>query len=231
MTVRDLGSTMLRRWYVVVVALILAVIGNYLLQRGEGVYATETVVSFVLPNESSLSSNSGLSDASVIAFAGAIARQVNNGKTPPIYSSYDAPLYGAGLRQGVVVSLPNAGNQFATSYQRAEVVLQIVGPTERWVARTQTELLTQIVRISGAQQASVASMDARIRTSAVSATKKISHVVPSRAEAIAALIAFLLAAILVGAWAAVTVDRATGRRKITARQRMRLRVANGGPEQ
>lgn len=221
MTARELGSVLVRRWFVVAVALIIALVGNYLLQRGQGVYVTETVVSFLLPNQSAMSPNSGLDDASVIAFAGVVARKVNNGKTPAIYSIYDAPLYGAGVRQGVVVSIPNAGNQFATTYQRAEVVLQIVGPSEQWVARAQSELLSQVVQISNAQQASVTSEKARIQAAPVSPTKKISHVVPSRTAASSALIALLISALLVGGWAAVIVDRAIRRRKTTA---------NEGPE-
>lgn len=231
MTVRELGSAMLHRWYVVVLALILAVAGNYLLQRGEGVYATETVVSFILPNETRLSPNSGLDDASVIAFAGVVARAVNNGKTPAIYSIYNAPLYGAGVRQGVVVSLPNAGNQFATSYQRAEVVLQIVGPSEQWVAQKQNELLADVVAISDAQQVSVTPESSRITASPASPTMKISHVVPSRTTATAALSALLVAALLVGGWGAVSADRAIRHRKITASRRVLFRVANEGPEQ
>jgi hypothetical protein len=231
MTVRDLGAALLRRWYVLVVALVLAVGANYLLQRGEGVYTTETIVSFVLPNKTTLSPNSGLDDANVIAFAGIVAGAVNGGKTPAIYSEYDAPFYGAGVRQGVLVSIPNAGNQFVTSYQRAEVVLQIVGPSEQWVAQTQSELLAQVVQISEAQQASVTSQKSRIRTSPVAATKKIFHIVPSRTTSLAALSALLVAALLGGGWTAVAIDRAVRGRKITTRQQALLRVANEGPEQ
>ncbi len=221
MTVRELVAALMRRWYVVVFALVIAVAGIYFLQRGQGVYSTETVVSFLLPNQTALSPGNGLDDANLIAFAGLVARKVNNGETPAIYSIYDAPLYGAGVRQGVVVSIPNAGNQFATSYQRAEVVLQIVGPSERWVALAQTELLSQVVQITNAQQASVAWENARIHASPEPATKKISRVTPSRSAEVSASIALVIAALLVGGWAAVIVDRMKRGRKITA---------NEGPE-
>lgn len=222
MTVRELSYALVRRWYVVAFALLVATVGTYFLQSGQGVYSTGTVVSFLLPNETALSSNSGLDDASVIAFAGVVARKVNNGETPAIYSIYDAPLYGAGVRQGVVVSIPNSGNQFATNYQRAEVVLQIVGPSERWVARVQSELLTRIVQISNAQQASVASIGSRIKASPVWSTEKISHVAPPRTAAVSALIALLIAALLVGGWSAVLMDRGVRRHTITANEGSKL---------
>lgn len=221
MTVRELVDALTRRWYVVAVTLLIAIVGSYLLQRGQGVYATETVVSFLPPNQNALSPNNGLKDANLIAFAGLVARKVNNGQTPAIYSIYDAPFYGAGVRQGVAVSIPNAGNQFATSYQRAEVVLQIVGPSERWVAQVQSKLLSQVVQITNAQQASVTSETARIRASPELSTKKISRVAPSRTLAVSASIALVIAALLVGGWASVIVDRTTRARKITA---------NEGPE-
>jgi hypothetical protein len=221
MTVRELVAALMRRWYVVVFALVIAVAGIYFLQRGQGVYSTETVVSFLLPNQTALSPSNGLDDANLIAFAGLVARKVNNGETPAIYSIYNAPLYGAGVRQGVVVSIPNAGNQFATSYQRAEVVLQIVGPSERWVALAQTELLSQVVQITNAQQASVMWEKARIHASPEPATKKISRVTPSRSAEVSASIALVIAALLIGGWGAVIVDRMKRGRKITA---------NEGPE-
>ena len=221
MTVRDLGAAVLRRWYVVVLMLLVAVVGAYLLRRGEGVYTTETVVSFTLPDKTTLSPNSGLDDASVIAFAGVVATAVNHGTTPAIYSSYDAPLYGAGVRQGVVVSLPDAGNQFVSGFQRAEVVLQIVGPTERWVADTQRELLKQVAEISKQQQASVTVPASRIRMVPVVPTQAIFRVSPSNSSSLAAFAALLVAASLVGVSAAVGLDGVLRRRRITA---------NEGPE-
>ena len=231
MTVRDLGSALLRRWYVVFVALILAAVGGYLLQRGGGVYTTETVVSFLLPDKTSLSLNSGLDDASVIAFAGVVAREVNEGRAPAGFSTDDAPLFGAGLRQGVAVSLPNAGNQWSTSYLRAELVLQIVGPSEQWVSQKQSDVLARVVQVSDAQQSSVTSHDARIRVSSVPLTQQIFHVVPSRTSVIAAFVALFIAALLVGGWAAVAVDWAVRSSTRGSRQKLLHRVSNEGSEQ
>jgi hypothetical protein len=85
----------------------------------------------------------------------------------------------------------------------------------------QSELLTQVVQITDAQQASVASEAARIHASPESSTKKISRVAPSRSLALSASIALLIAALLVGGWVAVIVDRVIRRWKTTA---------NEGPE-
>jgi hypothetical protein len=231
MTIRDLGSAMLRRWYIVAALLVLATIGGYLLQREGGLYTTETVVSFLLPDKTSLSPNSGLDDASVIAFAGVVAREVHNDSGPATYSSDDAPLYGAGIRQGVLVTLPNAGNQWSTSYLRAELVLKIVGPSEQWVAQQQSALLTRVVQVSDAQQSSVTSEGARIKVSPMPLTKQIFHIAPSRSATVAAFLALVSAALVVGGWAAVVVDSAVRRRKMRPRRQVLRRIANEGPEQ
>jgi hypothetical protein len=226
MTVLDLGSTILRRWYVVVVALIFAAFGGYLLQGSGGLYTSETVVSFLLPKETSLSPNSGLDDTSVIAFSGVVARAAGSGRAPVNYSTDDAPLYGAGLRQGVVLALPNSGNQWSTAYLRAELVLRIVGPTKEWVAQQQDDVLTRIIQVADAQQFSVASEDARIQVSPVPLTKQIFHIAPSRSETIAAFLALLIAAFIVGAWGAVLVDRAIRGNALRSKQLLLQPVAD-----
>lgn len=230
MTVFDVGSAMLRRWYVIAIALILAAVGGYFLHTGGGVYTSETVVSFLLPKETSLSPNSGLGDANVIAFAGVVAREVSNAGSPTSYSTDDAPLYGAGLRQGVVLSLPNFGNQWSTSYLRAELVLRIVGPSKYWVGQKQEDVLKKIVQMSDAQQSSVASKDTRIQVSPVPLTKQIFHIAPSRNETIAAFLAILVAALICGGWTAVVMDRAMRGRKLRSTRSVPHRDANEGLE-
>ncbi|QYH36953.1 hypothetical protein [Salinibacterium sp. M195] len=231
MTIREVGFAMLRRWYVLAAGLILAVVGGYLLNDNGGLYTSRTVVSFLLPDKSSLSLNSGLDDLSVIAFAGVVARGVSDGTAPTRYSTDDAPIYGAGLREGVLVSLPNAGNQWSTSYQRAELVLQIVGPSEQWVAREQSDVLTKIDQVSAELQSAVTAPDSRIKVSPVLLTKQIFSVSPSRSAVIAAYSALLFAALIVSGWAAVVLDRAIFRRNVRTGRRGLHRAANEGSEQ
>ncbi|MGV8911595.1 MAG: hypothetical protein ACOH14_03185 [Rhodoglobus sp.] len=231
MTIREVGFAMLRRWYVLGTALIIAIIGGYLLQQGGGLYTSKTVVSFLLPDKSNLSLNSGLDDLSVIAFAGAVARGVSDSGAPTRYSTDDAPLYGAGLREGVLVSLPNGGNQWSTSYQRAELVLQIVGPSEQWVARQQSDVLTKVAQVSADLQSTVTAPDSRIKVAPVLLTKQIFHVSPSRSAVIAAYAALFFAALIISGWAAVILDRAIFRRRVGSRRHGLHRNADEGPEQ
>lgn len=213
MTIRELMRAVLRRWYVLVVAIVLAVAGGYLLHRNAGVYTTQTVVSFMLPDKTSLSQNSGLDDASVIAFAGTVAQEVNDGRAPARYSTDDAPFYGAGVRKGILVTIPDAGNQWVSSYLRAEVELQIVGPTEEWVTSTQKAILEKVTQVAEAQQVGVEPASSRIQTSVVPLTLRVFHIIPSRTAEIAALVALAAAALITGGWGAVTLDGIILKRK------------------
>ena len=62
-------------------------------------------------------------------------------------------------------------------------------------------------------------------------TKQIFHIAPSRIATVAAFLALVSAALVVGGWAAVVVDSAVRRRKMRPRRQVLRRVANEGPEQ
>lgn len=207
MTMRELGAALGRRWYVVLLVLAIAGGVGFALLRTGGVYTSSTIVSFMLPDKTSLSLNSGLDDASVIAFAGVVAQEINNGKPPARYSTDDAPFYGAGVREGVLVTLPNAGNQWVSAYLRAEVQLQVVGTTEAWVADTQAQILRDIDQVTEALQVSVQPESSRITANVVPLTKRIIEITPSRSTQIGAFTALGAAALIVGGWLALMTDR------------------------
>lgn len=213
MVVRELIGVLLRRWYVLVVVMALAAGGSWALHRDSGLYTTRTVVSFMLPQKTQFSLDSGLDDVGVIAFASMVAQVANNGKEPPRYSTDDAPYYGAGVRQGVLITVPNAGNQWVTSYLRAEVVVQIVGPTEQWVDKTQAALLKEITQIAQAEQVDVHPAGSRIQTDIVPLTTRIFHVTPTRSAEIMAYSALMTAALIVGVWGSVVLDGTVSRKR------------------
>src|SRR5690606_300060 len=104
---------MLRRWYVPLVLLICAALATALMVHDGGTYSTRTVLSFLRPSTTTLSPTNGTNDSNIIAFAAAVTAQVNNGRAPARYSMEDAPYYGAGIREGVLVDLADSGNQWA----------------------------------------------------------------------------------------------------------------------
>lgn len=214
MTVRLVLRALLRRWYVSLAILLIAAAGALWMLQDGGSYSSRTVISFTYPEKTSLASGNGTSDLSVIAFAGAVASEVNRGKPVNRYSDDSAPYYGAGVRQGVLVGLTAAGNQWATSYPRADIELQIVGRTREWVEATQDALVAQVLQVSDAQQSGLADTAAlRISATVVPLTTNIEYIAPSRSQIIAAGAAILLAALIVAIWGAAATDDLLRRRR------------------
>lgn len=214
MTIREVLTAMRRRWYVAVVVIGVAALLLVAFVRDGGVYTTKTVVTFMLPAASSLSASNGIGDTSIITFARAVAADVNSGSSPVAYSSGDAPYYGAGLRQGVLVDVPSDGNQWYASYTHAEIDVQIVGPTKAWVQQQQTLVVDRILASAHALQSALVSQpDSYLSVAVVPLTLDIGRVQATRGAQLAAVAAMGLAALVVAAWGAVALDRRLGRRR------------------
>lgn len=208
MTAADVLGAVKRRWYVVVLALLSGASLTVMFYIGSGVYTTQTVVQFIHlePSQGAISPNSDIENGNFIAFAGAVASEVNNGRPVLNYAWETAPLYGAGMRDGVRVSIPDSGGQWMQSFNRAEIVIQIVGRTRESVEARQQELLTKVEESSRTLQGPAYNNRQSIRTSVVPLTTTIEHVSPSRGQQLAAVIAMVVASLMVGCWGAVRAD-------------------------
>jgi len=212
-TVRGVLSAMLRRWYVPLAVLIIAGAFTMVLARDGGIYSTRTVISFTYPTKTTLSYGNGTNDSSVIAFAGAVVSEINNGRPVERYSDDSAPLYGAGVRDAVRVGLTAAGNQWATSFPRADIEIQIVGRTEAEVASRQKKLVDRVLEVAESKQSSAtAAADEHIAVAVVPLTLDIQYIAAGRSGIVFAVGAMSLAALIVGAWGAAVVDGWVGAR-------------------
>ncbi|GEP47158.1 hypothetical protein FVP74_03350 [Microbacterium saccharophilum] len=208
MTVRDMIAAIGRRWYVVLVVIVCAGALTLVFAEDGGTYWTRTAVSFTLPQRSTLDAESGLQDASLIAFAGTVATEINEGERPPRYSTLDAPYYGAGVREGVLVALRDVGNQWGSVFPTATLEIQIVGRTHEWVQERQDAILSDVLEAARLQQEIAGTTAAdRIEVKVEPLSTEIAFVAASRTSQIAAVLAMSLAALLVSGGAAVTVDR------------------------
>jgi hypothetical protein len=212
MTVRDVLTAVGRRWYVFLAIMLAFGALTTAFYRDGGSFFTHTTVTFTLPARTTLEPDSGTTDVSVIAFAGAVATAMNEGKPAPVYSSADAPYYGAGVREGVMVSLRNNGNQWISSFPAATIDIQIVGHTREWVATRQKALLEEIMAVTRGQQ-SVAVISEQITASVGPLSTEIGEVTSSRSTQMLAVVAMGIAGLILGCSASVAVDRlARGRR-------------------
>ena len=220
MTFQQVVATAIRRWYVMILALLFVVGYTSILLQGSGLYSTRTVVYFayIQPNMVNIGPDNGTENEGLIAFAGAVASEINNGRPVSRYAWDDAPLYGAGMQQGVLVGLADTGGQWMNSYNRAEIEIQIVGQSRDWVEETQTSLLSKVFeRAQTLQGTNYDDPRRRVTTEISPLTSTIEHVTVSPPEKIAAIAASGTAAIILGAWVAMQMDRAKA-----ARQRRRV---------
>ncbi len=227
MTIRRLLVAVFRRWYVMLAVLAIGAALAFFLVSTGGTYSTKTVGWFTYAGANPLSLDNGSNSESLIAFAGAVAAEVNDGKPVPRYSSSDAPYYGAGLRQGVAVGLRDAGSQWASSFGSAIIEIQIVGTTREWVENMQTKVLDQLENQTAAQQA-VGGAPAEVVFTVQPLTSRIDHVVPSSLARLSAFAALGLAVVITGGAAAAALDTYALRRSRRAgvQQRRRERLAS-----
>lgn len=215
MTFRELVAAVLRWWYVPLAAMLGAGgFAFYLVGEG-GLYVARTVVMFIHlePSQVAIGADNGTANDNVIAFAGAVANDINNGRPVSRYAREDAPLYGVGLTEGVHVSLPDDGGQWMTSFTRAELDIEIVGRSREYVEATQRALLLKVFdRTRELQGPAYDNPDERIRAQVSPLTLAIDHIHASRREQVFAVASLELAAFLVGAWCAVRLDSVFGPR-------------------
>jgi hypothetical protein len=214
-TFRDIVVAMVRRWYLPLAVLACAAVVTGLLARDGGTYSTSTVVTFMRSSTTSLSPDNGADDSSLVAYAGAVVNAINNGRPPAPYSMDDAPYYGAGVREGVRVDLADDGNQWVSTFSRADVEIQIVGRSLEQVEAEQQRMIDLVLSFADAEQA-VLQIESEDRIEAIVAplTTQIEYVHPSWGSQLGAAGAMLAVALILGAWGAVTVDSRLARRRV-----------------
>ncbi|WP_177170156.1 hypothetical protein [Propionibacterium cyclohexanicum] len=232
MTLSEFLRLIRRRWYVLLVALLCAALFATIQYRTSGVYSTRTIVYLIHHNSNPQGAwpSVGSTDETLVSFAGTIVNEVNRGRPGVRYASEDAPLYGVGLRQGVRVTQSNSGGQWWSSFPRAEIEVQIVGPGRAWVAAQQQQILSRIVELCrSAQGAAWADPDQRITPLVAPLTDSIDHITPARLDLVVAAGAILGAALICGGWAAVLLDRRARRGAVVPGQTPGT-VKSGGSE-
>jgi len=212
MTFRDLVRVLLRRWYVLVLLIAVAVGGFLLLDRSGGTYSTKPIIAFMLPGGQMVSSENGIEAEGVIGFAATVAEAVNNGRPIDRYAAEDAPAYGAGVREGFRIGVPNVGGQWGLSFTRAEIAISVVGRTEAWVAAKQAELVDRVLATAEQEQElRGTTASSHIETYVMPLSTNIEHAEASTRDRAFALGALLAAGVLAGSWAAILTERGANR--------------------
>ncbi|MFJ4265386.1 hypothetical protein ACIPY1_02395 [Paenarthrobacter nicotinovorans] len=147
MTSQTLLRLLMKRWYVASAVIFLGFVGLGAIRAQEPVYWAQTEVSFVAPNSDPAYWIPGGDNAVLVPFAALVERRVNAGSDSVDLVLARGTLYGAGVKQGYSVTLPNAGGQWAKSFTRPVLLVQVVDTSAENVNRV---LTTVIERIKGA---------------------------------------------------------------------------------
>lgn len=147
MTVRDVLTVVLRRWYLMVAGALLSLAGLYQATHVPPVYYTQYYV-VVLAPQSSVFPNTFEDPAYGMApMAGLIASDYNKGKRQGLLGSADTLLHGEGVREGSRVHLSNDGSQWEPMYGRPNIDVQVVGPKPEEVAAKAKQIGLDLVAL------------------------------------------------------------------------------------
>lgn len=121
-----------RRWYLAVLATLLMMPGLLYVHNASGVYYSSVNVLFLPPPNAVGGGNTLRAEAgSTVQFAALVERKFNEGRdTQDLPQPTDAHLYATGVKHGIRVYLPNAGGQWQTNFNRAELRVEVVGLSE-----------------------------------------------------------------------------------------------------
>lgn len=210
MTARDVIRMLGRRWLVVLVGLVCTALAMTWATGRVGVYATQIDVVFLVPSEPG-KSNVLVDDVDpLITFARIIEIEVNAGRVVPRFSSPSATLYGAGVRDGYSVTMPNSGGQWTNYFQRPVLSVEVVGASEAEVRTNLGKAVATIdAAVSGRQRAAGLDPSIWIQTKNSPSTSVVTYIPGSPRRA--ALAIGLLGIALTGLSANV-VDRLDARR-------------------
>lgn len=207
MSAWDILAIFGRRWYVVLIGLLLTAGTVYHLREVPGVYATQTNVVFLAPLTPNSPNTISSPTSGVISTAGLVERLVNKGieKSP---TSGSVPLTGQGISTGHSIELPNAGGQWASNFNRPVLQIQVAGPSAAYVRSALEQLVAQINETSQSLQSEAGVRPSMLITTQVSpADPVIGYQQGHRRMGL--LVALFLGLLLTG-MAAIAADRFAG---------------------
>lgn len=160
----DVAVVLMRRWFVVVPLMVIAMTLSWHVSHPQAVYWTQTNVQFMLPqSDNNPNAYVGATEA-LVATAGVVAIDLQANGVKSETTSADAPLIGQGVRHGYSAKLPNSGGQWAFNFDQPVIVLQVVGTSPAEVQNTLAGVMAQIDRsLSSRENAATVDPTNRIR--------------------------------------------------------------------
>jgi len=144
MGIWDVLLTLLRRWYIALLALLIALGASYVVKSHSGVYWSRAEVTFLAPASTVYPNSLTTTSTDLIDTASLIAKHINGNATWNKLSDPAATIVGEGIYDGWAVHVPDYGGQWSRVFSRQVLDVQVSGPTEEDVRTRQEVLLGEI---------------------------------------------------------------------------------------
>jgi hypothetical protein len=217
MTVGDLWRILLRRWYVVVIAIISTILVLGQIVEVKPVYWTQVSMVFLRPIDAGTTNVLAGDAESLIHFAAIVERDYNGNHPDASTASPDATLFGEGIRVGSKVSLPNTGGQWETNFNQPALSIQVVDETPERATAVLAGVIDRIEAIVAEEQAAAGVSAANEITTSVSPSVPVVSEVGARKSR--AVVATLILGALAAVSVAVIADRRLSRREIDTKKK------------
>ena len=195
MTAVELIRALLRRWYVVLLGVLLTAAVGATAAHERTVYYTHFEVVVLPPQEPPNPNTLRSGPYDLVPMAGVLVSAFNGGERPLQMSTSETTIYGEGMRRGHLVRLRNGStSQWRPMFDRPVIDVQVVDPDPALVeqhARAITSKLRDILR--DRQQALGVRPAARMTLEQSPADPVVEHVMGSRMRASGAVL-------LIGGW-------------------------------
>jgi O-antigen ligase len=189
--------------------------GGFAAASASGLYLQQTQVIFVAPRVPGSTNGLQSGDGSLVAVAGLIGREFDLNGAGPLALSPDATIIDMGSDEGVWVRLPNRGGQWATNFDRAELDVQVVGPSAEAVRVRMQDTLERLQHLLREGQLSTGAPENLLITMGTSpAVPPVLHRRISAGRAVIAAVPLGLGMTLA---IVLAVDRRGGRQRRKAR--------------
>lgn len=188
MTFETLLTALRRRWYIAVVGLAITGLLAVVVWRPQPLYWTQVDLVVVAPGDRLQDVPGDSLVPGMVAFAATVERQFNQA---PVFrlSSPDAPIYGAGVRDGYSVVLPNGGNQWTNVFSRPVLSVEIVSPDPGVVAERFSEISQRVATIAkNLQESQGVLAEDRMTIEPISSTPTIAYVGSTRQQKARAIV-------------------------------------------
>lgn len=153
MSAADVLLCIARRWYVLVLGVLLTWAGCTAAAPGQHVYSARASVVFLWPGSGPVSPTDDTAVPALVNFAALVRLAmpaVTGGSSDG--GAFGGSLVGAEVRQGYTVVLPNSGGQWSQSYSQPVLAIEAVDATPESAERQLTSIMRQIDRTTSELQ-------------------------------------------------------------------------------